>query len=378
MKGRWWILVLVAVAVYLTVAGCVIFSSDTPPPGKPIADSADGQPMLARGKMQGLPYRGFAMQVQRIENMMDYGRCVDKIAALGADTVEFVVDSKQENGKSTTIFLDMRGEPTPEKLGELIDYAHSRKLRVILMPLVLLEAPINNEWRGSMVPDVWETWWDSYRDMLHHYATIAEQHHIELFVVGSELVNSEDKLEQWTRTIRQVRKEYHGPITYSANWDHYVSVPFWDQLDLMGINSYYNLGWDLTEKQKLGHVRANHATVAEINARWAELKKSILGFSQKIHKPVIMLEVGWCSIGNAVTEPWDYTKTEEPLDLEEQKRLYESYFESWYGEKDFAGFMLWAWTPNASGPLDRGYTPEGKPAEEVVRKWLAKGPWQVE
>ena len=44
----------------------------------------------------------------------------------------------------------------------------------------------------------------------------------------------------------------------------------------------------------------------------------------------------------------------------------------------FAGFMLWSWTPNASGPQDRGYTPEGKPAEQVLRKWLAKGPWQVQ
>ena len=40
--------------------------------------------------------------------------------------------------------------------------------------------------------------------------------------------------------------------------------------------------------------------------------------------------------------------------------------------------MIWAWTPNASGPQDRGYTPEGKPAEDILRKWLARGPWQVQ
>ncbi|HSU65789.1 MAG TPA: hypothetical protein VLJ39_02855, partial [Tepidisphaeraceae bacterium] len=298
----------------------------------------------------------------------------DKIAELGADTVLFVVDSKQENGTSTRIFLDMRQEPSPERLGALIQYAHEKKLRVILMPIVLLEAPRGNEWRGQIHPENWEEWWDSYREMLRHYDNVAEKNHVELFVVGSELVSTEPQLEEWTRTIRQVRGEYHGQITYSANWDHYTSIPFWNQVDVMGMNSYYDLGKNVPGN----HVQKNKATVAQINARWAEIQNSILGFGAKIQKPVIMLEVGWCSMGNAVTEPWDYTVETEPLDLDIQKRLYESYFETWYGKKGFGGFMIWSWTPNASGPEDRGYTPEGKPAEQVVRDWLKKGPWQVQ
>jgi hypothetical protein len=373
MKGRWWIVVVVAGLAYLGVMGCVMWPSRATA-AKSSSDDSAIDPIRPTGKLEGLPYRGIAMQVQRIDNVMDYGRSLDKIAALGADTVLFVVDSKQENGKSTRIFLDMREEPSPEKLGELIQYAHSKKLRVILMPIVLLEAPLGNEWRGTINPEVWDEWWDSYREMLQHYDQIAEKHHVELFVVGSELVSAESKLEEWTRTIRQVRKEYHGQITYSANWDHYTTIPFWDQLDVMGMNSYYDLGKGVPGS----HAQKNQATVAQINQRWATIQNSILTFGQKINKPVIMLEVGWCSMGNAVTEPWDYTQTTEPIDLEIQRRLYESYFETWYGKKGFGGFMIWAWTPNASGPDDRGYTPEGKPAEQVLRKWLANGPWQVQ
>lgn len=370
-KGRWWMFVAIAGAVYLVVAGCVIFSSTDPSTATHYLTEGtedDKQPVLAAAKnMEGLPYRGFAMQVQRIDDVMDYGRSIDKIAATGSDTVFFVVDSKQETSTSTRIFLDMRGEPSPEKLGALIDYAHGKKLRVILMPIVLLEAPKGaNDWRGTIQPDPWEDWWDSYREMIHHYTTVAEKHHVELFVVGSELVSTEHAVEQWTRTIRQVRKEYHGLITYSANWDHYNTIPFWNQLDLMGMNSYYKLGKDA------------NVTVADINRAWAPIRDEILKFGRKINKPVVMLEVGWCSQANAASEPWDYTIPTVPLDLDLQKRLYESYFETWYGQKGFAGFMLWSWTPNASGPTDRGYTPEGKPAEDVLRKWLAKGPWQVQ
>jgi hypothetical protein len=163
-----------------------------------------------------------------------------------------------------------------------------------------------------------------------------------------------------------VRKTFHGQLTYSANWDHYTTIPFWNQLDLMGMNCYYKLGPN------------SKVTVADINQRWAGIQSSIMTFARKIDKPVIMLEVGWCSMENAASEPWDYTQYTVPLDLDIQKRLYESYFQTWYGKKGFGGFMMWSWTPNASGPEDRGYTPEGKPAEKVLRQWLAKGPWPVQ
>ena len=367
MKGRWWIVPLAAAVVYLGVMGCVIWPTSEAAAHKPLEKAGPPEaPIRPIEPPKGLPYRGVAMQVQRIDNMMDYGRSVDKVADLGADTILFVVDSKQENGRSTRIFLDMRQEPTPDKLGQLIQYAHQRKLRVVLMPIVLLEAPIGNEWRGTIHPEVWEDWWDSYREMEQHYATVAEQNHVELFVVGSELVSTETQLDEWTRTIRQVRRDFHGNITYSANWDHYTTVPFWDQLDLMGMNSYYKLGKDAS------------ASVEDIKKRWVDIQGSILGFGRKIKKPVIMLEVGWCSMANAVSEPWDYTQEAVPLDLDVQRKLYEAYFESWYDKKGFGGFMMWAWTPNNSGPEDRGYTPEGKPAEAVLRNWFAKGPWQVQ
>ena len=33
--------------------------------------------------------------------------------------------------------------------------------------------------------------------------------------------------------------------------------------------------------------------------------------------------------------------------------------------------------PGDGGTKDRGYTPEDKPAERVMRDWLAKPRWQV-
>ena len=89
---------------------------------------------------------------------------------------------------------------------------------------------------------------------------------------------------------------------------------------------------------------------------------------------MFFLEVGWCSMATMASEPWDYTKdeSESPTDLQLQKRLYKGFFESWYGKPELGGFSIWEWDPQGGGPTDRGYTPKGKPAEEVLKSWLAK------
>ncbi len=64
------------------------------------------------------------------------------------------------------------------------------------------------------------------------------------------------------------------------------------------------------------------------------------------------------------------------MDLELQRKLYEGFFRSWHGNPNLAGYMIWEWTPGDGGRNDPGYTPEGKPAEQVLRQWLAKGGWR--
>ncbi len=360
MMGRW--IVISAVFVYLLVIACVLWPADTTALGTSGATRAIHSNGVAP---VGLPYRGVGMQIQRVDWIDKYEKSMDEIAAVGADTILLVVDSRQENGTSSHIYLDMRMTPTPEKLGELIDHAKKLKLRVILMPIVLLDSPRGTEWRGTLKPESWDEWFDSYRDMIGQFSWIAQGHGVDVLVVGSELVSSESKVDQWTRTIQKVRETFKGNLTYSANWDHYTSIPFWDQLDLIGMNSYYKLGSD------------RDVTVPEIETRWHEIQKELLKFQAKVGKPLLFLEAGWCSLANAASEPWDYTKTEEPVDVDLQKKLYEGYFNVWYGNPALGGFMIWEWPPGDGGPEDRGYTPENKPAEAVLREWMGKKPWVV-
>lgn len=361
--------IITAIVAYVGVTlGCMLSTSAQPAsPNMFVPERARSTPQAA-SRLPGLPFRGVAMQLQRVDWIeTEYRKSLDEIAALGADTVLFVVDAHMENGSSSVIYVDMRLTPTPAQLGNIIDYAKAKGLRVVLMPIVLLDKPRSyREWRGTIKPESWPDWWESYRALLHHYSWIAEVHKVDVLVIGSELVSTETKVDEWRTTIAGVRKTFKGMLTYSANWDHYSDIPFWDQLDLIGMNSYYTLGEN------------NRVRTEEIQKNWAPYKAKIVDFSRRMGKPVVLLEAGWCNLANAADEPWDYTRTEIPIDLDLQKRLYEGFFQSWWGEPRMAGFMIWEWPPGDGGPRDRGYTPEGKPAEKVLREWFKKPRWNVE
>ena len=356
--------VLGAAAMYGIIAGCALLADAKHNVGA--AEPTTSQAMSSGATHDGLPYRCVGMQLQRVDWMDKYKESVDEIAATGADTVKFVVDSRQENGHSSEIWLDLRMTPSAEALSDLIRHAKSKNLRVILMPIVLLDKPQGGEWRGQIKPEHWDAWWDSYREMLQHFAWIAQGTGVDVLVVGSELVSTEPDTEQWKKTIAYVRQTFKGKLTYSANWDHYSGIGFWDDLDLVGMNSYWKLGDN------------KDVSVEEIKQNWRKYHDEVVGFVEKKHKPLMFLEAGWCSMANAASEPWDYT-TGDPVDDELQRKLYEGFFETWYGDPHLGGFSIWAWTPSDGHDDDnrKGYTPEGKPAEKVLREWMAKPAWAV-
>jgi len=363
-------LIITAVGVYLVIMlGCVFQSRSAADKGGANvgADDALSYPLAP---LTGLPYRGVAMQIQRVDAMEHYKVALDEIAAFGADTVLLIVDARQENGTSVGIYLDLRTVPGPEGLGGLIDHAKMRKLRVILMPIVLISNPKGNEWRGTINPSSWAAWFDSYRSVLLHFTYIAANHKADVLVVGSELVSAESHADEWRKTIAEVRANFKGQLTYSSNWDHYSDIPFWDQLDMIGMNSYWTLDRSLD-----GESKKNRVSVPEVVNNWRKIQKDLKVFADRKKKPILLLEAGWCSLENAADEPWDYTRTDLRVDLDLQKRLWDGFFQAWHGTPWMAGFMIWAWEPGDAGPTDKGYGLKGKPSYDLVKGWLAK-PWK--
>ena len=63
-------------------------------------------------------------------------------------------------------------------------------------------------------------------------------------MVGTEYVSSETMRDRWLDVITHVRSIFDKQLVYSANWDHFDPVSFWDAVDVMGVTAYHKLTQD--------------------------------------------------------------------------------------------------------------------------------------
>ncbi len=351
--GKLIVLVIFAVGVALALALRMLPADDTagskPSNLAPLKTSQVGE------------FRGIALQLHNGQDDHPYEQYIDEIARTGANTISLAIHAHQENGSSTSIFVDIRKTPGDERLEQLIAHARKRGLRVVLMPVVLLENTRDGEWRGKIAPTSWDDWWEDYTGFIEHYAKLAQRSNVEVFLVGSELLSTEKYTKRWRKLIRLVRSIYSGRLAYSANWDHYRPIEWWDALDIVGMTTYY----DLTEGKP--------ATVERMIEAWKPIKKDILEWQAKINRPIMFTEVGWPNQISCGQYPWNYYANQDKPDPAAQANCFEAFFQTWINEKAVAGFLVWEWQNHPGHDLsekDTSYVPKGKPAEQVVRKYF--------
>ena len=90
--------------------------------------------------------------------------------------------------------------------------------------------------------DDWRAWFSRYEEYLLSYVRQAAEAQADAFCVGRETDKTAIAREgDWRRLIARVRQGFKGPLTYSANFDGYDRIPFWDALDVIGISAYFPL-----------------------------------------------------------------------------------------------------------------------------------------
>src|SRR5947209_2262546 len=85
-RGR--LLFVLAGLLYLAAAGCGVWSdSNSKPAGKPADTEPTATHVPFKPNLEGLPYRGAALQIQYVNRIDDYKKSIDSIAADGFDTI---------------------------------------------------------------------------------------------------------------------------------------------------------------------------------------------------------------------------------------------------------------------------------------------------
>ncbi|HJY88292.1 MAG TPA: hypothetical protein VKE24_15775 [Candidatus Acidoferrales bacterium] len=284
-----------------------------------------------------------------------------RLKALGANAIAVVPYgfSRSTNEESIS-YTD--SDETDEDLTQALYVAHGLGMKVMLKPQLWV---LRGGYTGTLHfedPAARGAWMRNYREFILHYARLAELERFDLLSIGTELEGLTPYQEEWRRLIADVRRVYHGPLTYAANWGReFESLGFWDALDYMGINDYYPLA-------------AGPTTLVEELLPGAEkLAAKFEAMSLRWQKPILFTEVGYPSRRGGSSEPW-VEDNGRPVSLEEQAAAYEATFRAFAGKPWLRGMFWWKWPSSGrgGGPLEVSYTPLRKPATEVVRAWFTR------
>ncbi|MEA3560918.1 MAG: hypothetical protein U9R31_04015 [Candidatus Omnitrophota bacterium] len=292
-------------------------------------------------------------------------KAMEELVSLGVEWVGLLTTWYQDSPDTVKIYRLRKKTPSDESLLFAIEKLHDLGLKIMLKPhLDLVKS--GGKWRGEIGYDnlaEWQAWFASYTDFILYYARLAEQENVELFCVGTELTNA--TLSQpglWRDLINKVRKVYQGRLTYAANWyNEFDNIEFWDELDYAGIDPYFPL------------INSSSPTKEELVKAWKDWLGGIEAWQKEINKPVIFTEIGYKSSQGSADEPWQHSPAGK-VDLQLQADCYEALLASFYEKPWFYGIYWWYWgvNPKIGGKFHRGFTPQNKPAREVIKQWYKK------
>lgn len=281
----------------------------------------------------------------------------------------------QKDVKSTDIKLSFRSGGTyrrDQAISNTTRDARRHGIRSIMKPHLWLTNRTWDEWRGTMSfenPEDWKNWSENYRRFILHYAKISAKENIEAFCIGTELHQiAVQHPKYWRELIREVRSFYKGKIIYAANWNkEYEEITFWDELDYIGIQAYF----PLTDQTS--------PSVRTLIKGWQPHVKKMKAISQKYGKPILFTEIGYKSTDDAAIDPWKWVDAVSTLftkqSYQTQVNCYEAFFKVFWKKDWFAGALFWEWKAGINttkGKENISFTPQNKPAENVLAKWFGK------
>jgi hypothetical protein len=403
------VLILLSLAMWgAGVAGSCVSRPSVEPVAAADGEAAATEPVPDR-RGEPLPQLvGFSLNVYHTHDIQRELAAIDELADLGFNAVQIVTPIFQNNGSDAAprrIEGPGHGPPLHD-LELLLQRADARGMTASLMFQINFLAPRGNEWRGQAVPPDWDAWWSAYERIALQYAAVAERANADIFVVGCELLRTQEPEHRvrWERLIERIRRDFGGRLTYSTTWDTFDVVPFWPALDLVGVSGWWNITRAADD--------ADAPTDGELAARWDQILRQLRGLGERVDRPVLITELGYPSLPWALRNPWNYVASgDQHATPQVQARGYRSFLLASGGvlqrpvrhdptppatrsrikppaaERDnrfpvarggvaghdgwLAGVLFYEWAAWTPGGLDdTGYSVRGKPAYHVLRRWL--------
>jgi len=305
---------------------------------------------------------GIHLESSKEKNNSDYVYSAQRISTNWIAIVPFLF--MKNNTPEITYNCDKNWwGSTPEGITNTVKYAKKNHIKTFLKPHFWVE---NVGWAGelSFSQKGWITWEENYTKHILYLATLANSLKIDMLCIGVELKSSVAKRAKfWSQLIPKIKNVYSGKLTYASNWDNYSQVPFWDQLDYIGIDAYFPLSQQKNPSKKT------------LLQKWKYHSKEINRFSIKNNKQILFTEMGYRSTNKCAGNQWEIENRNDTteINMASQINAYNALFETFWQKNWFAGGFIWEWHTsdnNAGGIQNSNYTPQHKPSEKIIKQWF--------
>ncbi len=300
-----------------------------------------------------------------------FDRTLVQSKAMGAEWIALTPFGRVADlsGRGVDLTFEAPFEENRKAIARSIRMAHDRGLKVMLVPHLWVES---GDWRAKIDPGTdagWAAWEKSYGAFVSTWAEVAEAEHAEMLSAGVELRSwvTTSRAPSFSLLLHELRKIYHGMITYSGNWDDVDQTVILGDLDVIGVNAFFPLA------DKDG------ASIADLRAGGERVRKKVHELAETWQKPVVFTEIGYTTRANCAIKPWEWPDSMANVKVDEvaQAEAYEALIGPLLEEPDFAGFFVWrvyADPDDVSQEAEWGFSPRGKLAELVMRDAFA-APW---
>jgi len=224
-------------------------------------------------------------------------------------------------------------------------------------------------WQGEFTGTIkmksetdWKQLENTYADFILTYAKLAQETNVAIYCIGTELEGFvKNRPRFWSDLIARVKKVYKGKLTYAANWDEYPRVPFWEQMDYIGVDAYFPLSEE------------KHPSQEQMGKGWQKWKSTLKDLAEQKAKPILFTEFGYRSMDYTAKKPWLVDRNQMDVNLDAQADAIAATFNEFWKENWFAGGFVWKWFihhDRSGGAENNRFTPQNKPSETVIKNFF--------
>jgi hypothetical protein len=251
-----------------------------------------------------------------------------------------------------------------EALATPIAEAHALGMKIMIKPHIAYWGS-EFSWRGDIAfdtPAQWARFFDTYRQFIMMIVQYAGE--ADALVVGTELDRTVQHEASWRELIGDVRRHSDAVLTYAANWDRYRHVPFWDALDVIGIQGYF----PIADQPGL-------CTEAQLERGWQTVLRELETYARQQHRRIVFTELGYDRSLEAAIKPWQRGRPSDEAD-ELQQRCMRVALRSIAQNEVVVGAFLWKWFPQSRPSRGRHHHGDFLMSTPAMRAVIAEQ-WQT-